>query len=93
MTVFQLAAFEPDRHITAVLRGAGTLFDELAVTYLVIPQADQRSRLVAKIAVAYPRNPLGPAMRALLPFGDLLMMRKQLLTLRTLAEATDRQAG
>jgi hypothetical protein len=66
MTVFRLAAFEPARHITAVLKGPGLLFGGLAV--------------------AYPRTPIGLAVRALLPPGDLVMMRKQLLTLKELAE-------
>ena len=90
MTVFRLAAFEPDRHITAVLNRGTVLLGDLAVTYLIVPEAEERCRLVAKIAVAYPRTPIGAAMRGLLPAGDLVMMRKQLLTLRTLAE---RDAG
>ena len=63
MTVFQLAAFEPDRHITAVLDRPGALFDDLAVTYLIVPEAEERCRLVVKLAVAYPRTPIGAAMR------------------------------
>ena len=86
MTVFRLAAFEPDRHITAVLGRPGALFGDLAVTYLIVPEAEERCRLVVKIAVAYPRTPIGAAMRALLPAGDLVMMRKQLLTIKKLAE-------
>jgi hypothetical protein len=86
MTVFQLAAFEPDRHITAVLNRAGVLFDDLAITYLIVPETEERCRLIVKIAVAYPRTPIGAAMRGLLPAGDLVMMRKQLLTLKELAE-------
>jgi hypothetical protein len=86
MTVFQLAAFEPDRHITAVLDRPGALFGDLAITYLIVPDAEERCRLVVKVAVAYPRTPIGAAMRGLLPPGDLVMMRKQLLTLRKLAE-------
>jgi hypothetical protein len=86
MTVFQLAAFEPDRHITAVLDRLTSLFADLAVTYLVVPAAEDRCRLVVKVAAAYPRTPIGATMRGLLPAGDLVMMRKQLLTLRKLAE-------
>jgi hypothetical protein len=94
MRVFQLAAFEPDRHITAVLDRAGALFGDLAVTYLVVPEAEERCRLVVKLAVAYPPTPIGAAMRGLLPAGDLVMMRKQLLTLKQLAERdADATAG
>jgi hypothetical protein len=86
MTIFRLAAFETGRHITAVLGSPGLLFDKLAVTYLVIPEADERCRLVVKVAITYPRNLIGATMRILLPAGDLVMMRKQLLTLKALAE-------
>ena len=86
MTVFRLAAFEPDRHITAVLDRLNALVGEIAVTYLVLPEGEQRCRLVAKVIAAYPRTPIGTAMRGLLPPGDLVMMRKQLLTFRRLAE-------
>ena len=86
MTAFRLAAFEPDRHITAVLAWRTSLFGHVAVTYLIVPEAEGRCRLVVKVAVAYPRTPIGVAMRGLLPAGDLVMMRKQLLTLKELAE-------
>jgi hypothetical protein len=86
VAVFRLAAFERDRHITAVLPGTSVLFDELAMTYLIVPEAERCSRLVVKIAVRYPRSPIGVVTRALLPAGDLVMMRKQLLTLRGLAQ-------
>jgi hypothetical protein len=90
MTAFHLAAFETDGHITAVLDRFNALVGELAVTYLIVPEPDERCRLVVKLAVAYPRTPIGAALRGLLPPGDLVMMRKQLLTLRELAE---RDAG
>ena len=86
MTIFQLAAFEPDRHITAVLDRLNALFGHLAITYLIVSEAEERCRLVVKLALAYPRTPIGATMRGLLPGGDLVMMRKQLLTLRQLAE-------
>jgi hypothetical protein len=86
MTVFRLVAFEPDRHITAALDCRGPLIHELAVTYLIIPEADGRCRLLVKVVVAYPRNPIGMTMRTLLPAADLVMMRRQLFTLRNLAE-------
>jgi hypothetical protein len=86
MTVFRLVAFEPDRHITAALDFGSPLIDELAVTYLIIPEADRRCRLLVKVVVAYPHNPIGMTMRTLLPAGDLVMMRRQLFTLRNLAE-------
>jgi hypothetical protein len=93
MTVFRLVAFEPDRHITAVLHRPRPLFAELAVTYLIVPETADRCRLVAKVAVAYPRGPIGATTRAVLPIGDLVMMRKQLLTLSGLAQRDARERG
>jgi hypothetical protein len=86
MTVFRLAAFEPDRHLTVVLHRPRPLFGGLAVTYLIVPKAGEGCRLVVKLAVAYPPSPIGAAVRRLLPVGDVVMMRKQLLTLREVAE-------
>jgi len=86
MTIFRLAEFERDHHITVVMDQPTPWLGELAVTYLIVPGDEKRCRLVVKLAIAYPPTPLGVAMRELLSVGDLVMMRKQLLTLRTLAE-------
>jgi hypothetical protein len=84
MTIFRLRAFEPGRSITA--DSETRLFGYLAVTYLVVPVDDHRSRLVAKL-VGPPRSGcLAWVMDRVLPAGDLVMMRKQLLTLKSLAE-------
>ncbi|HWE71060.1 MAG TPA: hypothetical protein VG205_11880 [Acidimicrobiales bacterium] len=48
--------------------------------------ASRRCRLVVKLLVAWPSGWRGPTMRALLPGGDLVMMRRQLLNLKALAE-------
>jgi hypothetical protein len=45
--------------------------------------------LLAKLRVGYPRGLAGWLMRIVLPPGDLVMMRRQLLTLKRLAEAPD----
>ena len=42
--------------------------------------------LVVKLLVRYPPGFTGAVMRPWLPWGDLLMMRKQFLTLKHLAE-------
>ena len=87
MTIFDLVEFEPGRHLTLRLRRAGGLFGDVAGTYLVAPRGSDRSRLVVKLLWRYPGGPMLRAIaRALLPWGDLVMMRKQLLTLKTLAE-------
>jgi hypothetical protein len=87
MTIFDLVEFERDRHLTVRLRDARSLFGDVAGTYLVAPRTDGPSRLMVKLLVRYPRTPLlGWLMARLLPWGDLVMMRKQLLTLKALAE-------
>jgi hypothetical protein len=44
--------------------------------------------LLVKLAVNYPETVVGRLMRPFLPWGDLLMMRRQLLNLKQLAEQT-----
>ena len=56
------------------------------MSYVVLPVSEDHCRLVAKLRVRYPERPPGSWMRWFLPWGDLLMMRKQLLTLKRLAE-------
>jgi hypothetical protein len=84
MTIFRLVSFEPGRSVTVDART--TLFGHLAVTYRVVQVGDQRCRLVAKLAVAPRHGYLAWVMDRVLPAGDLVMMRKQLLTLKSLAE-------
>jgi uncharacterized membrane protein len=83
MTIFRLVSFEPGRSIT--LDSITGLFGRVAGTYRVTPTAVDRSRLVAKLAFAVPPGLLASVKRRLLPAGDLIMMRKQLLTLKALA--------
>jgi hypothetical protein len=87
MRIFTLAAFAAD-HLTLVLDDPRSrrLFGDIAVTYCVRP-SPSGSRIVVKMLV---RRPRGPArlLAPLLPTGDLLMMRKQLLTLKACAEAS-----
>jgi hypothetical protein len=83
-TIFRLVSFEADRSIT--IDSTTPLFGRVAITYRVLPVAPDRCRIVAKVLCVTPRNLLGAVMRWLLPSGDLVMMRRQLLTLRDLAE-------
>jgi hypothetical protein len=87
MTFFEIVEFEPDRHVTAL---SGTsIFGRLAATYRVIPAGTHRCRLVVKLLAAYPLA-LRPLMRGLLAPADWILMRKQLLNLKELAEKTPR---
>ncbi|MFI9508258.1 hypothetical protein [Nocardia sp. NPDC052566] len=75
MFAFDLVSFEPGAHITLV-------DGKLAVTYAVFPEGEG-TRLVVRVRWGGVPRPLV----RLLALGDLLMMRKQLLTLKELAEA------
>lgn len=84
---FSLVEFEKNRHLTLSGAALGPLFGIYAVTYLIVPSTDRRCRLVVKLAMAYPRlSLLRYPMRQLGPLADFIMMRKQLLTLKCLAE-------
>jgi hypothetical protein len=83
VAIFTIADVEPGRSIT--IRAPRSVFGEVVCTYRVVPVSAERSRLVAKIGVVYPDGVRGELMRDLLPFGDLVMMRKQLRTLAALA--------
>jgi hypothetical protein len=87
MGIFELVAFTPGRDLTLLLRdpGARAWFGDVAGTYAALPAGDGRCRLVCKLVMRYPRGPRR-LMRLVLPWGDLVMMRKQLRTLRALAE-------
>ena len=84
MTIFRLVTFEHGRSIT--LDSTTALFGRVVGSYVVVPAGADHSRLVVKLLLATRRTLWGTIMRALLPPGDLVMMRKQLLTLKALAE-------
>lgn len=87
MTIFDLVEFEPDRQITLLCRRWRRVFGEVAGTYLIVPRPQGGCRLLVKVLANHPGPRLESALRArLLPRGDLVMMRKQLRTLRELAE-------
>jgi hypothetical protein len=92
VAIFRLASFERDRHLTLLAR-AHPVFGDVAVTYRVEPTGAGACRLVVKLAVRYPRHRLGRLGRWWLPAGDLVMMRRQLLNLRALAERDAHAAG
>ena len=89
MTGFELVDFETDRHLTLVARpsfASAFGLEALAVTYLVRPRTAGESRLVVKLLVRHIPGVVGALAAWLLPWADLVMMRKQLLTLKQLAE-------
>jgi len=87
MTIFHLASFEQDRHITIVCDGIGKkLLGDVSSTYTVAP-AENGSRLVLKLVCNPPGGKLLAApYRWVMPWFDLFMMGKQFLNLKKLAE-------
>jgi len=83
--IFELASFAVDEHLTLVVRGHRT-FGDVAITYAVFPDGPGRSRLVAKVLTNPLGGVVGAVLRRVLPVGDLVMMRRQLLNLKRLAE-------
>lgn len=82
VAIFEIAGFERDRSLT--LHAERSVFGQLALSYCVTPTGDDRSRITVKLMVRYPH--LSGILRHVPPVGDLVMMRKQLRTLKKLAE-------
>jgi hypothetical protein len=85
MTLFDLVDFERNVHITLRLRRAG-LFPPLAVSYLVDPEGDTGCRLIVKLVLQFRPGLRDRLIRRLAPWLDWVMMRRQLLNLKALAE-------
>lgn len=82
---------ERGRQITVVTAGrAARVFGRLAITWAVVPGIDAPSRILGCVALGPPRNPIDRCLQAFLCLGDLVMMRRQLLNLKALAEASGR---
>lgn len=89
MGIFCLVAFRANQHLTLRLKPgtrSAKAYGDVAGTYLVVEETPRRCRLLVKLLVRYPPGPLGAVMRRLLPYGDRIMMRRQLLNLKALAE-------
>lgn len=85
MRIFRLVAFEEGRSIT--LDSTTAMFGRVATTYVVTPIDEGRSRLVVKLEFKVSSHGLRSTLRRqVLPPGDLIMMRKQLRTLKKLAQ-------
>jgi len=89
MGTFRISDFKRDVHITLVQDAprAALVLGDAAVSYMVFPTSKGSSRLIVKVRFRFPRKPWGALARMLLPWGDLVMMRKQLLNLKGLAES------
>lgn len=87
MHVFRVVDVQPGHSLTAgPARTRGPFpFGRGYGTYAVVPRRE-RARIVVKVAWELPGGVWGAVLRPLLPWADLVMMRKQLLRLRAYAE-------
>lgn len=92
MQIFQLVDFARDQNLTIRCKAnsrAQRLFGDIAISYCVEAARDSNScRLLVKIVAQYPPGLWGQLMRSFLPWGDLIMMRRQLLNFKQLAEGS-----
>ena len=83
--VFRLTSYADGHHWTAVTTPRGRrMFGPVAMTYAAEPDGAE-TRIVCRLAVAAGSPPARARAHAL-AWGDLVMMRRQLLNLKSLAE-------
>jgi hypothetical protein len=87
MRSFVIRSFDLNEHITVGLRpGAWEGFvSDVAATYAIRPQGET-SRIIVKLLLLYRPGLVGRIMPPLIAWGDFVMMRKQLLNFKRLAE-------
>lgn len=84
--VFRTTEAVAGDHITGVASAeTERVYGPISGTYQIVARPDGTSRIVVKMWIGA-RGRLGGLKRAALVLGDVVMMRKQLLTLRDLAE-------
>lgn len=91
MGIFRLVDLDPGRQLTLRTDRTTWAFGEIAVTYGVEERAPASCRLVVKLVGRSPGGLRGLPWRFLAAPADLVMMRKQLLTLKALAEDDTRR--
>jgi hypothetical protein len=88
MEIFRLADFTRDEHLTFRVKANSRtqrIFGDIAGTYLIVAKGAS-CRLLVKLVAHHPPGAWGKVMRHLLPWGDLIMMRRQLLNFKQLAD-------
>lgn len=85
MSIFELVEFERNVHITLRLRSPGR-FPPMAVSYFIDPESSANCRLIVKLVMQFRPGLRDHLTRRLGPALDWVMMRRQLLNLKALAE-------
>ena len=94
MRDFELVDFAQDQHLTLRVKRGSLLLrfcGDFAVSYCIIDRGDGSCRLLVKVVGRYPSRLWGWLIRRIMPWGDLIMMRCQLLNFKKLAEQTARE--
>ena len=84
--VFTLVDVDPGRSLTVVWKGRRKPFGELAITWAAVPDGGATRLLMRLCWRLDGGGPIGALKRLALPPGDLVMARRQLLSLKRLAE-------
>ncbi len=95
MQIFSIIGFEGNRSITCRMKTnslAFKIYGDCLGSYLIVPNQKYESRLLIKFFIKYPPGITGFFMKRILPLGDLIMMRKQLLTFKKLSESDYRRS-
>jgi hypothetical protein len=90
MRIFALVGFDTGRSMTLRIRSntrAARVFGDVAGSYVIDQQSPGTCRLLVRLVVRFPGGFVGWLAARALPAGDLLMMRRQLLTLKGCAES------
>jgi hypothetical protein len=88
LVMFRIVDFVENEHITV----QGETFEwlagqKIAMTYLVVPRTSSSCRIISKLTAHHgPLTFLNRLRREYTPIGELPLMRKQLLTMKQLAE-------
>lgn len=90
MDIFRILDFEQNKSLTIAMENEAAIavFGRVVASYLLIPITEISCRLITKICIDYPPPGILFWMQWFLPWGDLLMLRKQFQTLKKLAECS-----
>jgi len=89
MKIFELIHFERNKAFTIRINRntvSYRIFGDVAISYIIVPASAREYRLLVKFVCRYPKGLSGKLMRRILPWGDLIMIRRQLLNFKRLSE-------
>lgn len=92
MFIFDLIGFEQNKHLTFRMnKKFPKILGDTIISYQIFPKKTYGCRLLVKILVNYPKGIPRVWLQDILSFGDLIMMRRQLINFKTLSEQTEFQ--